>query len=489
MSQITVSHLTFAYEGAFDAVFEDVSFVLDTDWRLGLTGRNGRGKTTLLRLLTGALDARGAIAASVPMLYFPFAVDDPDDETGAILARLLPDCPAWRIRREFSLLGLDESVLFRAFSTLSNGEQTKVLLAGLFLHEGAFFLIDEPTNHLDAAGRRLLGEYLAGKRGFLLVSHDRDLLDCCADHMLALNRCGVDVLQGNFSVWEEQRRLREERERARNAELARDIKRLDEAARRTADWSRRAEREKFGQGSVDRGFLGAQAARTMKRSKVTQARLQRAAAEKRTLLRDVEEAEALKLRPLPWGKSGPLVHAEGLSLFYGARPVLEGLTVTLRAGERVAVTGANGCGKSTLLKAVCGQEIAFTGTLALGAGLVISHVPQDASFLRGTAREYARQAGVDEAFYLTLLRKLGFARAQFEKDMADYSAGQKKKALLARSLCERAHLYVWDEPLNYIDVLSRMQIEQLLLEYRPTMLFVEHDAAFTRHIATRTLAL
>lgn len=91
--------------------------------------------------------------------------------------------------------------------------------------------------------------------------------------------------------------------------------------------------------------------------------------------------------------------------------------------------------------------------------------------------------------FLTLLRKLGFERVQFEKDMSDYSAGQKKKVLLARSLCESAHLYLWDEPLNYIDVLSRMQIEQLLLDYRPTMLFVEHDAAFVRRAATGTLVL
>ena len=127
--------------------------------------------------------------------------------------------------------------------------------------------------------------------------------------------------------------------------------------------------------------------------------------------------------------------------------------------------------------------------LALGAGLIVSYVPQDASFLHGGARDYARNAGVDETMFLTLLRKLGFERVQFEKDMADYSAGQKKKVLLARSLCESAHLYLWDEPLNYIDVLSRMQIEQLLLDYRPTMLFEEHDAAFVRRAATGTLVL
>ena len=492
MSQITVSHLTFAYDGACDNVFEDVSFVLDTDWRLGFTGRNGRGKTTFLKLLDGTLDSRGAVRAGVPVLYFPFPVEYPEDDTQAVLERLLPDCPAWRILRELNLLGVEQDVLYRPFYTMSNGEQTKILLASLFLHDGAFLLIDEPTNHLDAGGRRLLGEYLAQKRGYILVSHDRDLLARCADHMLVLNRRDITVMQGNFTVWEENKRVQDDRERAENERLEKDIARLGEAARRTERWSGRAEQEKHARNSglrPDRGFLGHKAAKLMKRAKVTEARQQAAIAEKKTLLRNVDEADGLKLHPLAWGKSGPLVRAEGLSLSYGGRTVCAGLTFTLRPGERMAVTGPNGCGKSTLLKKLCGQDVAACGTLALGAGLIVSYVPQDASFLHGGARDYARNAGVDETMFLTLLRKLGFERVQFEKDMADYSAGQKKKVLLARSLCESAHLYLWDEPLNYIDVLSRMQIEQLLLDYRPTMLFVEHDAAFVRRAATGTLVL
>ena len=124
----------------------------------------------------------------------------------------------------------------------------------------------------------------------------------------------------------------------------------------------------------------------------------------------MDEADGLKLHPLAWGKSGPLVRAEGLSLSYGGRTVCAGLTFTLRPGERMAVTGPNGCGKSTLLKKLCGQDVAACGTLALGAGLIVSYVPQDASFLHGGARDYARNAGVDETMFLTLLRKLGFER-------------------------------------------------------------------------------
>lgn len=552
MSQITVSHLNFTYDGAYDPVFEDVSLVLDTDWRLGLTGRNGRGKTTLLRLLCGALDAHGAIHSAVPMRYFPFPVENPEDAAQEVLDRLLPDCPAWRILRELKLLGIDEDVLYRPFYTLSNGEQTKVLLASLFLHEGDFFLIDEPTNHLDAGGRRQLGAYLAGKKSYLLVSHDRDLLDRCCDHMLALNRQNITVTRGGFTAWEEAKRLQDEAERAENARLERDIARLEEAARRTERWSGKAEKEKFARNSglrPDRGFAGHKAAKLMKRAKVTEARQQAAIEQRKGLLRNVEETGALRVQPLAWGKSSPLLRMEGAGLCYGDTAVCTEIDLVLRAGERVAITGGNGCGKSTLLKKLCAEAagagvlpvrpapdwpetagerelparavhvppqsagagaahpragaphtpedaaapalpaITCTGTLSLGAGLVLSYVPQDASFLHGSVQEYAAACGIGLPRYLALLRKLGFERVQFEKDMAQFSAGQKKKALLARSLCESAHLYLWDEPLNYIDVLSRMQIEQLLLECAPTMLFVEHDAAFVRRVATRTFDL
>ena len=113
------------------------------------------------------------------------------------------------------------------------------------------------------------------------------------------------------------------------------------------------------------------------------------------------------------------------------------------------------------------------GILEIGSGLVVSWVPQSADFLGGTVGEFAAERGIEESLLKTLLRKLDFSREQFELDMRDYSAGQKKKVLLAGSLCSQAHLYIWDEPLNYIDVFSRMQLEELILRYSPTLLLVQ----------------
>ena len=119
----------------------------------------------------------------------------------------------------------------------------------------------------------------------------------------------------------------------------------------------------------------------------------------------------------------------------------------------------------------------------------ISYVPQDTGFLRGKLGAFARESDIDESLFKAILRKLDFRRVEFEKDMADYSGGQKKKVLLARSLCQQAHLYLWDEPLNFVDVYARMQIEDLLLTYQPTMIFVEHDRAFTEQVATSVVEL
>ena len=166
---------------------------------------------------------------------------------------------------------------------------------------------------------------------------------------------------------------------------------------------------------------------------------------------------------------------------------IDGLDLTLEEGDFVTVIGGNGAGKSSLLRLLAGKPQDYTGTLVRASGLIISYVPQRTDGASGSLRTFA--GGIDYSLFLTILRKLGFARAQFEKDLSELSAGQKKKVLLARSLCEQAHLYLWDEPLNYIDLDSRMQIERLLTEFQPTMVFVEHDSAFADMAATRTLTL
>lgn len=531
MAFINIVDLSFSYEGSSDMVFEHVSFRMDTDWRLGFTGRNGRGKTTFMRLLWDfgrreedrRYEYSGTITAPVGFEYFPYEIMDQERFTLEIAEELLPGSTEpgeiWKIFREFSNLELREDVLYRPFSTLSYGERTKALLALLFLRDDKFLLIDEPTNHLDMRAREILGEYLRKKSGFLLVSHDRRLLDTCTDHTLSINKTNIEIQKGNFSSWWENKRRQDACELAENEKLKKDIGRLKMAARQSGEWADQVEATKIGRknaekfsttGGIDtRAYIGEKSRRMQMRRKNLERRQERAIEEKSALLKNLEEVRDLKLFPVEY-RSEQLAEFRDVSIGYGEKMVMGGVRFQICRGDRIALTGRNGCGKSSIIKLLLsclgsrpgegavGFEnivhksadvtvLTYSGKIDIGSRLVISYVPQDAGFLEGKLTDYAKEKEIDPVLLNALLRKMDFSRTQLEKSMEDFSEGQKKKVLLAASLATQAHLYIWDEPLNYIDVFSRMQIEDLILKYKPTLMFVEHDREFVERISTKTL--
>ncbi|MCM3175848.1 Lsa family ABC-F type ribosomal protection protein [Paenibacillus sp. MER 99-2] len=492
MSLINVTNLTFAYDGSYDNIFEHVSFQLDTDWKLGFTGRNGRGKTTFLQLLLGKYEYSGQVSAQVDFEYFPFQVKDKSMMTLDIVEDIYPDYLHWQLARELNLLKVSEDILYRTFDSLSQGEQTKVMLAALFLKDNQFLLIDEPTNHLDLHARKIVSEYLRNKSGFILVSHDRSFLDHCVDHILSINKTNIEIQKGNFSAWWENKRRQDQFELASNEKLMKDIKRLSDSAKRTGGWSHEVEKSKNGtrnSGSkVDKGYIGHKAAKMMKRSKNIEQRQQSAIQEKSKLLKNLESAERLQIHQLDFHKN-ELVELENVTIAYGSNTVCTDVSFTIERGDRIALYGKNGSGKSSLLKLICGENISYTGLSRKDPQLKISYVSQDTSDLSGNLSDYASNQGIDESLFKSILRKLDFSRLQLEKDISSFSAGQKKKVLIAKSLSEQAHLHIWDEPLNFVDVISRMQIENLLLEFAPTLLFVEHDSEFCANIATKVIEL
>lgn len=543
MSLIQVTDLTFEYEGSFAPVFEHVSFQLDTDWKLGLVGRNGKGKTTFLRLMMGQMPYQGRIEASVSFDYFPSPVERPERDTWEVLDEVTNgEAEVWRLQRELSRLQVPEDALYRPFSTLSNGEQTKVLLAALFLQEGHFLLIDEPTNHLDQEARALVSAYLKSKRGFILVSHDRAFLDGCVDHILAMNRSDIQVQRGDFSSWYANKERQDQFERTEQERLKKDIRRLQSAASQSKAWGDQVEAQKIGgvanryQTNIgERSYLGEKSRKMQQRRKNLERRQEQAIEEKKGLLKNAEAPEALKLFPLKHHAARLVVFEEAAACCRESgeegvilRSICRPVDLEIRQGDRIFLQGRNGCGKTSLLKLVLaaggmsgaampgagagdGAEagnaaeagsmaepvhggdqkgrLACQGEIRLASGLILSYVSQDTSGLRGSLMDYAAACGVEPSLFFALLRKLDLSREQLERPMEYYSQGQKKKVLLARSLCQQAHLYIWDEPLNYIDLYSRIQIEELILSACPTMLLVEHDAAFGERVATKTVQI
>ena len=507
MSQISVTNLTYCYEGSFDNIFENVSFTLDTDWKLGFIGRNGKGKTTFLDILMGKYLYSGSITTSSRFDYFPYEITPDRLERCAaeFMEELKAGCEEWKVIRELEKLGTDAELLFRPFGTLSHGERTKVLLAILFSEESDFLLIDEPTNHLDQKAREVVKQYLSGKKGFILVSHDRDILDACVDHVLVLNRKTIEVQNGHFSSWWENKNRADNFAKAENEKHIREIGTLKKAADRSRRWAEKSENTKIGfdpqkehdRNIATRAYIGSKTKKMQSRVKQYERRIENEIQEKEGLLQDIENPTELKLNPMQYHKE-ILVACKDLSVAYssGKENVLSRFSFDIKQGERIFLHGENGCGKSTLIKTILAQSgrkeegiIITGGEIRSGAGIIISYIDQDTGSICGTIDDFCRNRNLEKSLFLSLLRQLDLERVQFTKRLEDFSEGQKKKVLIASSLMIPAHLYIWDEPLNYIDVFSRMQIENLIMKYQPTMLLVDHDIRFQEKIATRVIEM
>lgn len=493
MSIINVQNLTFAYDGSYDNIFENVTFQLDTDWKLGFIGRNGRGKTTFLNLLTRKYKYNGSISSNVKFDYFPFKVDDKTKSAIDIIKEnsYINDYNYWKIQKELSFLNMSEESLFKPFNLLSGGQQAKILLVSLFLKENNFLLIDEPTNHLDIDSRKIMSNYLKSKKGFILVSHDRQFLDNCIDHIMVINKTNIEIQKGNFSSWFKNKQNQDNFEILQDKKLKKDILKLEKSAKQIANWANKIEKSKNGTKNSglrpDTGYIGHKSAKMMKRSKNAEKRKQSAIEEKSCLLKNIEFAKELNINFLK-NNFKKLLNLNNISLFYDNKIICKNITFEVNQNDRICIYGKNGCGKSTILKFINDdKKIIFKGNFEKANNLKISYVSQDTSQLKGNLRDFAKSQNIDESLLKNILRKLDFSRTQFEKDISIFSEGQKKKVLLAKSLSEEAHLYLWDEPLNFIDILSRIQIENLILKFKPTIIFVEHDELFIKNLSTKTI--
>ncbi len=445
-----------------------------------------------MKLLLGEYEYSGIISKSVEFDYFPFEVKNKEKMAIEIVNEIAPLVEDWEIIKELNLLNTDSEILYRNFNLLSGGEQVKILLISLFLKGNNFLLIDEPTNHLDIETRKNLIEYLKKKKGFIVVSHDRKFLDDVVDHIISINNTNIDIQKGNFSSWQENKDRQDNFELTQNEKLKKDINRLENAAKNTANWSNKIESSKYNTtnsgSSLDRGYIGHQSAKMMKKSKVIENRIKNAIDEKSSLLNNVDRNDTLKIVPLD-SKKNPVIMADNLQVKYNDKAIFNPVSFEIRNGDRVAITGRNGIGKSSILKLILGDKIQYNGNLNVINNLKISYVSQNTDGLSGSLKNFAREKNVDESIFKAMLSKMGISNSEFNKNIEEMSEGQKKKVLIAKSISESANIYVWDEPLNYIDILTRIQIEEAILKYMPTIIFVEHDETFVENVATKVIQL
>ena len=518
MATITLQNVHFHYASPYVEVFEDLTLHIETVWRTALIGRNGRGKTTLLNLLRNTLTpAIGRVHVPVEMSYFPFEPGSTQRTSFRVIKgsvapfmqwekemeALLKDATEERlleygwveeryrelggyqidaaIHREASQLGLDEKLLAQRFETLSGGEKTRALIVALFLRREQYVLLDEPTNHLDIEGRVLLSRYLAAKQGFLVASHDRSFLDGCVDHVISINRNDVLESQGNYTIWRQQNDMKHEAERHQNEKLKREIKQLEKAARQKRDWSDRKEKTKLA--ARDRGRVGHLAAKQMKRALTIERRVHDNLQAKQRLFKNYEKDRILKLS-FPEKMPKLLLRIQDLGVDLGGKTILSGLSLAVARGDRIGIVGGNGTGKTTLFRAIEGEIEHHAGSIDFPNWLSFSRSYQEPRWQSGFLHDRLQSEGLDETRFRHILGVFDVEGDIFDHPLQSFSQGQLKKVDLCRSFMSPAHLLLWDEPLNYIDIPSREQIERVILEFEPTMLFIEHDKYFIDKIAT-----
>lgn len=480
---IEIKNVSFGFDALEHPLFHQVNLTIDTKWKLGLVGRNGRGKTTLLHLLMNHYYYSGEIFSTESFVYFPQELQNKATLTYYAIDEVMP-VTLWKLERECQLLKLDKSVLWQPFEQLSGGEQTKVLLAALFCEEDQFPLIDEPTNHLDAQARNIIAKYLKKKTGFILISHDRTFLDGVVDHILAIEKSQLAIYKGDFSTYTMQKEKQDQFELDQNKTIKSEVERLQRTAKEKANWANKKENE-----SKD-SFSRAEAARMMKRSKAIQNRVQAQIEEKSKLLHNIESVSTLTINCASTHRN-PVLRVRNFTMCINGRTLFQPISFELYQGEQVALVGPNGSGKTSIFRYLLTGEFdgEVEGEIAIPQGLTTSAIRQIHDDNSGLLKDFAANEDIDYTLFLNNLRILGMERDVFNVPIEQMSNGQQKKVEFAKSLGTLAELYIWDEPLNYLDVFNHRQIETMIQTYKPTLLFVEHDHAFVSTIATKRVEI
>jgi lincosamide and streptogramin A transport system ATP-binding/permease protein len=521
MSKIIISDLSFSYKEYFQPIFQNVNLSIDTNWKLGLIGRNGRGKSTFLKLVHGELEAdRGTIVKDVTTEYFPYFIKSNYVKTFDVIKETIGGLKTMevrmeelldateerelteyqtilsdymeldgysmesRIKKELNLMKLSEELLDQDFELLSGGEKTKMQIIALFLRRNAFVLLDEPTNHLDLEGKQVIAEYLHNKTGFLVVSHDRSFIDQVVDHILSINKADIAIEKGNYTSWKTNKDQYEAYEIRSKARLEREVEALEKVSVRSRNWASLAEKEKNPYATNNRGN-GSRAAKFMRQAKSAEQSIQENLSEKKNLLKNYEITPDLKLTQQDSSQTC-LVAAYNLSFGYNERLLFEQLTFRIEQGDRLWIRGRNGAGKSTLLKLI-GRKMS-SKHLHYAENILIETAFQEPLWTSGWINQYITDTQMLQHFR-NICHCLDIEYETLQRPIETFSSGEQKKLDIARALSAPNQLLLLDEPLNYMDVYFREQLEKAILSFRPTVVFVEHDEQFGKHVATGEIVL
>jgi ATP-binding cassette subfamily F protein uup len=465
-------HLAYGHHPLLDGA----DLAIQANERIGLIGRNGAGKSSLLRLLDGrTLPDDGAINIAGHVRVATVEQEPTLDETLTIEETVMgeydPDSEDWgRASRVRALIDKLELPPDARVGTLSGGMRKRVALISAIANDPTLLLLDEPTNHLDLDGIAWLEATLKQWPGSaIIITHDRQFLDLVATRIVELDRGQLLSFPGNFTDWQGHKAQWLESQRLENA-------RFDKLLAQEEVWIRK----------------GVEARRTRNEGRVR--RLERLRVERA----DRRERQGNVQLALDAGqRSGKLVaELVDVSKSFGDRCVIKNYSTTIMRGDRIGLIGPNGAGKSTLLKLILGTLEPDSGTVKLGTNLSVAYFDQMRSQLDENATladvinpgsEWIEIGGTRK-HVMSYLGDFLFAPARAQSPVKSLSGGERARLLLARLFARPANILVLDEPTNDLDIETLELLEELLQDYPGTVLLVSHDRTFLDNVVTQTIA-
>lgn len=457
-------------------LLDHADLAIQENERIGLIGRNGAGKSSLLKLLSGVIHADDGERRVRSGLTIRTVEQEPDiDESGtiydAVAGPLDLDAEDWskpaRVNALLERLGLSPDA--NAIG-LSGGTRKRIALARALADEPDLLLLDEPTNHLDFEGIDWLEDALRQARcSIIIITHDRRFLDAVATRIVELDRGKLLGFPGNFSQWQQHKAQWLESQRLEEA-------RFDKLLAQEEVWIRK----------------GVEARRTRNEGRVR--RLESLRVE-RAQRRELQGKVNLQLDQ--GERSGKLVaELNDVSKSFDGKTVIRDYSTMLMRGDRIGIIGPNGAGKTTLLKILLGELAPDTGTVRLGSKLQVAYFDQ----MRAQLDENATLADVispgsewveignERKHIMSYLGDFLFPPARAGSPVSSLSGGERARLLLARLFARPANILVLDEPTNDLDVETLELLESLLQDYNGTVLLVSHDRAFLDNVVTQTIA-
>jgi len=475
MALLSLNQVSLTFAGP--PLLDSVGLQIDEGERLGLIGRNGVGKSTLLRILEGSLEPdSGEVSRRPGLRVASLQQDVPLNLAGTVRAYLHEVCgatrsdTAWEIETRIDQVVHDLSLdLDATIEILSAGSKRRVLLAAALVRDPDLLILDEPTNHLDIEAILHLEEALARRRGALVfVTHDRTFLRGLATRILDLDRGVIRSYRCDYDTYLARR---EEELRTESEQAALFDKKLaqEEAWVRRGIKARRTRNE----GRV-RALESLRLERGGRRDEIGRVNAQ------------LQEAE----------KSGHIVlRCANLGFGYDGTAIVRGFTGTILRGDRIGILGPNGCGKTTLIRLLLGELPPREGSVTAGTKLEVAHDEQlhdvldDSRTVMETISEGRDMitVGGGERHVVGYLRDFLFTTEQIQAPVLKLSGGERKRLQLARILSRPCNLLVLDEPTNDLDLETLDLLEDMLLEFQGTLLVVSHDRAFLDNVVTSTL--